>query len=324
MRSIVASLPRPDRRVRHARAHARDPQRASWADTVHEPVSFVNAPMLARERGLTVSEMRSTVSQDYVSLDRPARRDRRGPGERGGHRSSGGGRERVTQVNDFDIEVTPAGHMVFFTYVDRPGIIGKVGTMLGEHDINIATMDVGRKAEGGEALMCLTVDTEVPAEVLEQRRRSRSRPTSCAPSRCRVAAPHLRSFRHRTVAVYTRSGHEADLLDDRRCRQVRCPIHRAALPARSPGSTRPAPPPQGVRFMSRSPRSNLRRLAIGRLISVTGGAAAFTALDVHRLGPDPLDRAGRRCTLLLTFGVAGLHRAARRRAWATASIAARC
>ena len=56
--------------------------------------------------------------------------------------------------------------MVFFTYVDRPGIIGTVGTLLGEHDINIATMDVGRKAEGGEALMCLTVDTEVPADVL--------------------------------------------------------------------------------------------------------------------------------------------------------------
>ena len=65
------------------------------------------------------------------------------------------------------IEVTPAGHMVFFTYVDRPGIIGKVGTLLGEAGVNIATMDVGRKAEGGEALMCLTVDTEVPPEVLE-------------------------------------------------------------------------------------------------------------------------------------------------------------
>ena len=73
--------------------------------------------------------------------------------------------ERVTQVNGFEIEVTPAGHMVFFTYIDRPGIIGTVGTLLGDHDINIATMDVGRKAEGGEALMCLTVDTEVPTEV---------------------------------------------------------------------------------------------------------------------------------------------------------------
>ena len=57
--------------------------------------------------------------------------------------------------------------MVFFQYVDRPGIIGKVGTILGEHDINIATMDVGRRGEGMEALMVLTVDSEVPADVLE-------------------------------------------------------------------------------------------------------------------------------------------------------------
>ena len=54
-----------------------------------------------------------------------------------------------------------------FSYVDRPGIIGTVGTLLGEHHINIATMDVGRRAEGGEALMCLTVDTEVPPNVLQ-------------------------------------------------------------------------------------------------------------------------------------------------------------
>ena len=135
--------------------------------TVHEPVSFVNAPMLARERGLTVSEMRSTVSQDYVSsISLRAETDEGPVGVAGSILARD--HERVTQVNDFEIEVTPAGHMVFFTYVDRPGIIGTVGTMLGEHGVNIATMDVGRKAEGGDALMCLTVDTEVPADVLDR------------------------------------------------------------------------------------------------------------------------------------------------------------
>ena len=135
--------------------------------TVHEPVSFVNAPMLARERGLTVSEMRSTVSQDYVSsISLRAETDEGPVGVAGSILARD--HERVTQVNDFDIEVTPAGHMVFFTYVDRPGIIGTVGTMLGEHGVNIATMDVGRKAEGGDALMCLTVDTEVPVDVLDR------------------------------------------------------------------------------------------------------------------------------------------------------------
>jgi D-3-phosphoglycerate dehydrogenase len=134
--------------------------------TVHEPVSFVNAPMLARERGLTVSEMRSTVSQDYVSSISLRAETDEGPVSVSGSILAKD-HERVTQVNEFDIEVTPAGHMVFFTYVDRPGIIGKVGTILGDHGVNIATMDVGRKAEGGEALMCLTVDTEIPADVLD-------------------------------------------------------------------------------------------------------------------------------------------------------------
>ena len=59
-------------------------------------------------------------------------------------------------------------HAVFFRYVDRPGIIGRVGTIFGEAGINIATMDVGRRAQGGEALMVLTVDSEVPATVLER------------------------------------------------------------------------------------------------------------------------------------------------------------
>jgi D-3-phosphoglycerate dehydrogenase len=74
--------------------------------------------------------------------------------------------ERVMQVFDFDVEIAPAEHMVFFTYRDVPGVIGKVGTILGEHGVNIATMEVGRRSEGGEALMGLTVDAPIPPDVL--------------------------------------------------------------------------------------------------------------------------------------------------------------
>jgi D-3-phosphoglycerate dehydrogenase len=74
--------------------------------------------------------------------------------------------ERVMQVYDFDVEMAPAEHMIFFTYEDRPGVIGTVGTILGEHGVNIATMEVGRQSEGGVALMCLTVDVPVPPHVL--------------------------------------------------------------------------------------------------------------------------------------------------------------
>ena len=137
------------------------------ARSVHEPVSFVNAPTLAKERGLTVSEMRSTVSQDYVSLISLRAETDAGPVSISGS-ILGKDHERVVRVNDFDIEAEPSGHMIFFTYEDRPGVIGTVGTILGGHRINIATMDVGRKIEEREALMCLTVDSEVPWEVLEE------------------------------------------------------------------------------------------------------------------------------------------------------------
>jgi D-3-phosphoglycerate dehydrogenase len=136
--------------------------------SVNEPVSFVNAPLLARERGLTVSEMRSTVSQDYVSLVSLRAETDEGPVSVGGTLVGPRNSERVMRVDDFDIEVAPAEHMIFFTYIDRPGIIGRVGTILGDHEINIATMDVGRLAEGEQALMCLTVDSPVPPEVLER------------------------------------------------------------------------------------------------------------------------------------------------------------
>jgi D-3-phosphoglycerate dehydrogenase len=135
---------------------------------VNEPVSFVNAPMMARERGLVVSERRSTVSQDYVSSVSLRADSDEGVVSVSGTLIGKKNAERVTQVWDFDVEIGPAEHMVFFVYRDRPGIIGLVGTILGEAGVNIATMEVGRKSEGGDALMGLTVDSPVPPEVLER------------------------------------------------------------------------------------------------------------------------------------------------------------
>ena len=135
--------------------------------SVNEPVTFVNAPMLARDRGVAVSEMRSTVSQDYVSLISVRAETDEGPVRVDGTivaRDS----MRVIRIDDFDVEVGPASRMVFFRYVDRPGIIGRVGTIFGDAGINIATMDVGRRAQGGEALMVLTIDSDVPQSVLDE------------------------------------------------------------------------------------------------------------------------------------------------------------
>jgi D-3-phosphoglycerate dehydrogenase len=134
--------------------------------SVNEPVTFVNAPSLARDRGVTLSELRSTVSQDYVSLiSIRAETDAGSVAVQGTVVAKD--TIRVLGIDGFDVEVGPAERMVVFRYRDRPGIIGKVGTIFGDAGINIATMDVGRRAQGGEALMVLTVDSEVPQGVLD-------------------------------------------------------------------------------------------------------------------------------------------------------------
>jgi D-3-phosphoglycerate dehydrogenase len=131
-------------------------------------VSYVNAPTIARERGLEVSERRSPQSQDYVNLVVVRGTTEAGEVEVGGTLVGPRNAERLVRVYDFDIDLAPSAHMVFFRYEDRPGVIGSVGTILGEAGINIASMEVGRKEAGGLALMCLTVDSPIPAEVLDR------------------------------------------------------------------------------------------------------------------------------------------------------------
>src|SRR5690606_8089624 len=76
--------------------------------------------------------------------------------------------QKLVNVNGFDIEIEPTEHLAFFTYVDRPGIVGIVGQILGEHGVNIASMQVSRNAKGGKALIALTVDSAIPDEAMEQ------------------------------------------------------------------------------------------------------------------------------------------------------------
>jgi D-3-phosphoglycerate dehydrogenase len=138
------------------------------AGVVHEPVSFVNAPIIARERGLAISEMRSSVSTDYVNLVSVRAETDDGPVSVSGTLIGKKDRERVVEVNGYDVEMTPSPSMLFFFYEDKPGVIGAVGTTLGRHDINIATMDVGRPQRGGTALMGVVLDSVIPPEVLDE------------------------------------------------------------------------------------------------------------------------------------------------------------
>jgi D-3-phosphoglycerate dehydrogenase / 2-oxoglutarate reductase len=140
-----------------------------FSDIVEDAVTYVNAPLLAADRGVQVSLATDKESPDWrnvVTL--------RGTLPDGQVVSVGGtltGQrqvEKLVEVNGFDMEISPAAHMVFFTYSDRPGIVGVVGKILGDQGINIAGMQVCRNARGGQALIVLTVDSALPSPVLDE------------------------------------------------------------------------------------------------------------------------------------------------------------
>lgn len=134
------------------------------ADVVHEPVTFVNAPLIAEERGLKVSTVASSSAEDFLSLVRV----RAGEVEVAGTLVGTANRERLVAVWGFDVDMEPADHMVFFRYADRPGIVGVIGGQLGEAQVNIASMQVSRREAGGEALIAMAVDSAVPPDVLDR------------------------------------------------------------------------------------------------------------------------------------------------------------
>lgn len=133
-------------------------------DVVSEPVTYVNAPLLAEERGLVVSTLTSTAAQDYVSLVRLSAGEVRVAGTLIGPAN----RERLVEAWGFPIDMEPTDHMAFFRYADRPGIIGQIGGALGERGVNIATMQVGRREAGGEALMAMAVDSRIGPGVVDE------------------------------------------------------------------------------------------------------------------------------------------------------------
>jgi D-3-phosphoglycerate dehydrogenase / 2-oxoglutarate reductase len=130
------------------------------------PVNYVNAPLIAAERGIEVNEERRRSSRDYTNLVRV--------------RVSDDGRETVVAgttigrdhrfwlVNalGFELDIELSRLMVFFRYDDVPGVIGRVGTLFGQQDVNIANMAVSRTRKGEKALMALSLDTEAPPELV--------------------------------------------------------------------------------------------------------------------------------------------------------------
>ena len=137
-----------------------------FAAVTEDPVSYVNARRVAEERGLVVHETQ-TVSSPYRVSVITVRSSL--------HSISGtlvGGAPRIVDVDAHSVEVPPADVMVVVRNDDRPGMIGIVGTALGDAGISIANMAVGQTAGGTTALMVLATDRSVPVEVLDRLRRA--------------------------------------------------------------------------------------------------------------------------------------------------------
>ncbi len=139
-----------------------------FAQIVHEPVTFVNAPLLAEERGLDIKEVKTKTAKDYVSTITIVGKDTERGVSAGGTLVGKNNQERFINIYDFDIDMVPSKYMAFFQYEDKPGMIGRVGTILGRHKINIANMQVGRKVVGGDALMGINVDVALSEKVMEE------------------------------------------------------------------------------------------------------------------------------------------------------------
>ncbi|HVL80854.1 MAG TPA: phosphoglycerate dehydrogenase [Actinomycetota bacterium] len=135
---------------------------------VHEPVTYVNAPMVASDRGIDYTETRSAASTDYTNLVRvTARRDGE-PVVVGGTLVGRANEERVVEIDGRPLEIALTRYMAFFRYDDRPGVVHRASGPLADADINIKNMVVAEPPSPGEpAVMALAVDSPIPAEVLE-------------------------------------------------------------------------------------------------------------------------------------------------------------
>ena len=135
-----------------------------------QPVNYVNAPLLAAERGIEVVEERRRASRDFTNLIRVAIRSNGDELRVAGTTIGESNRRWLVSALGFELEMELAPLMAFFRYDDVPGVIGRVGTLFGEAGVNIANMAVSRTRRGDKALMALSIDSEAPAELVESLR----------------------------------------------------------------------------------------------------------------------------------------------------------
>ena len=138
--------------------------------TVKDDVNSINAALLAKERGITVTAIATSESDEFLNLVTvrvvTTQMECKVAGTIYGKKDS-----RIVRINNFRLEMIPMAHMALIHNVDKPGAIGSIGTTLGNHNINIDRMQVGQEKEGNRNIVFLSTDTVIPTDVLEELRR---------------------------------------------------------------------------------------------------------------------------------------------------------
>jgi D-3-phosphoglycerate dehydrogenase len=137
---------------------------------LQETVNFINAPVIARERGIEVKETKSADAGDYQSMIvlRLKAKDKENyfAGTLFSKKDP-----RIVAVDTFKVEIVPSGDLLFIFNNDKPGVIGNIGTLLSKNNINIARMHFGRETLGGRAISVVTIDTPAAPQVIEEIKR---------------------------------------------------------------------------------------------------------------------------------------------------------
>jgi D-3-phosphoglycerate dehydrogenase len=136
---------------------------------VKDDVNFVNAEVLAKERGIKVTETSIAETDEYVNLITVKTVSDEGSSKVAGT-IFGQKDPRVVNINNFRLELHPEGRFVLIHNHDRPGAIGSIGTLLGENKINISRMRVGQEEVGDKTMIFLRTDEIIPDEVIEKLR----------------------------------------------------------------------------------------------------------------------------------------------------------
>jgi D-3-phosphoglycerate dehydrogenase len=132
---------------------------------IQENVNYVNAPLIAKDRGIDVKVSTSSAGSEYTSLItiriKAAGKELSVAGTLNSRKEP-----RIVQVDDFPMEAVPEGDMLVLMNNDQPGVIGGIGTLLGENGINIGRMQFGRESAGGRAMSIVSIDTPAPDAVM--------------------------------------------------------------------------------------------------------------------------------------------------------------